>query len=349
MRNIADILEERILKGSYRVNEKLPGLNLLAEEFGVSYGTVHAAVRRLADKRLVVVEQGRGTYVLGSGPMAVEWVIFGNQKANLQSTVIENSLDFLKRYWQDANHPEILLNLNLLDVRNIPPPDIFAEACRMRGLRGLLVQSHGVHFLDYVKKVARATPVVSLFGQWGGDGLHSVSPDFKGAIDEIVTEWKRDGAKALGLCTLRDEDHPNYREFNQAVSSSAREHDLRLNREDCFYGRPDDALNWVTGKIAFGDHPRHWITISSSFAGGIVKAADKNGLKMGRDIHAFAIDMTDQSYHKFGKRFTLATQQLDQTILAGIRLLERLIGTANDQSEDAGNVLVPLKILPAKH
>ena len=60
---IADALRERIVKGEWAIGSQIPTLPELAQEFGVGLITVRQAVQVLKSEKLVVPEQGRGTFV----------------------------------------------------------------------------------------------------------------------------------------------------------------------------------------------------------------------------------------------------------------------------------------------
>lgn len=68
---LADEIVNDVLAGRYTTNSPLPSETELAEQSGVSRLTVREAVKALAAKRVVRVEQGRGTFV---NPMA-EWSV----------------------------------------------------------------------------------------------------------------------------------------------------------------------------------------------------------------------------------------------------------------------------------
>lgn len=65
---VQDLLIERLASGHWRAGDLLPAEPRLAEEFGVSQGTVRKALDRLADRNLVVRRQGKGTYVASYTP-----------------------------------------------------------------------------------------------------------------------------------------------------------------------------------------------------------------------------------------------------------------------------------------
>jgi len=60
MRNM---LVERIVAGRWKPGGTLPNETVLAEEFGVSIGTVRKALDTMAKERIVTRRQGRGTFV----------------------------------------------------------------------------------------------------------------------------------------------------------------------------------------------------------------------------------------------------------------------------------------------
>ena len=60
---IAVILREEISQGMYAIGEKLANERILAERFNVSRGTIRQTLQILATERLIIRQQGRGTYI----------------------------------------------------------------------------------------------------------------------------------------------------------------------------------------------------------------------------------------------------------------------------------------------
>jgi len=60
---VADQLQEQILKGSYSVNQKLPIEQKLMDRFGVGRSTIREAVKILVNSGYLRVQQGVGTFV----------------------------------------------------------------------------------------------------------------------------------------------------------------------------------------------------------------------------------------------------------------------------------------------
>lgn len=60
---VAALLQERILKGGYKVNQKLPVEAELMKAFGVGRSTIREAVKILVNSGFLRVQQGIGTFV----------------------------------------------------------------------------------------------------------------------------------------------------------------------------------------------------------------------------------------------------------------------------------------------
>lgn len=91
---IADTIRQRIARGTWPRDAKLPTNEALAEEFGVSRVTVRQAVDILAREGIVEARQGRGTFVTGTPPQD-RWLR------------VETSLAALAEVYRDTS-PEIL-------------------------------------------------------------------------------------------------------------------------------------------------------------------------------------------------------------------------------------------------
>ena len=64
---IIETLSRRIRDGEYEPGQKLDGELKLAEEFGVSRGTVRQALTELQHRSLIATESGRGSFVIFDG------------------------------------------------------------------------------------------------------------------------------------------------------------------------------------------------------------------------------------------------------------------------------------------
>ncbi|WBB78645.1 GntR family transcriptional regulator [Micromonospora sp. WMMD882] len=60
---LADLLEARITSGEFAPRKPIPSEAHIEQEYGVSRGTVRAAIRLLRERGLVATMPARGTYV----------------------------------------------------------------------------------------------------------------------------------------------------------------------------------------------------------------------------------------------------------------------------------------------
>ncbi|KIR61595.1 MULTISPECIES: GntR family transcriptional regulator [Micromonospora] len=61
---LAGLLTKEMEAGKLKPRQPLPSESHLQQQYGVSRGTVRAAIRLLRDRGLVVTSTGRGTYVV---------------------------------------------------------------------------------------------------------------------------------------------------------------------------------------------------------------------------------------------------------------------------------------------
>lgn len=101
---LADLLRQRIARGTWPTGHRLPSLDELTDEFGVARVTVRQAIDLLAREGLVSPQQGRGTFVIGKP-----------HKDRFISVV--TSLAELARMYEDTK-PEIL---NIDEAAASPP------------------------------------------------------------------------------------------------------------------------------------------------------------------------------------------------------------------------------------
>ncbi|RZQ64366.1 GntR family transcriptional regulator [Amycolatopsis suaedae] len=64
---VAERLRGQLREEAYRVGDKLPPHQAIADEFGVSVGTVKRAYGLLQEEALIVTRQGQGTFVRATG------------------------------------------------------------------------------------------------------------------------------------------------------------------------------------------------------------------------------------------------------------------------------------------
>jgi DNA-binding transcriptional MocR family regulator len=118
---LAATLEREIREGVRPVGSRLPTVRRLADETGLSPGTVAAAFRVLRDRGLIVTDGRRGTLVRGRPPVTVRGVAavpsgardltYGSPDPALLPPVPVGALQIQPRGYTDGDPPQRLLDL----------------------------------------------------------------------------------------------------------------------------------------------------------------------------------------------------------------------------------------------
>ncbi|MEV0073556.1 GntR family transcriptional regulator [Amycolatopsis sp. NPDC050768] len=69
---VSESLRSEIYAGSFEPGEKLPSHQAIADDFGVSVGTVKRAFAQLQEEQLIVTRQGQGSFVRDPLPPVVD-------------------------------------------------------------------------------------------------------------------------------------------------------------------------------------------------------------------------------------------------------------------------------------
>ncbi|WP_414943369.1 GntR family transcriptional regulator [Amycolatopsis sp. cmx-11-32] len=99
---VADRIRDQLRAETYGVGDKLPPHQAIAEQFGVSVGTVKRAYSLLQDESLIVTRQGQGTFVRASGDAVPGSTGLGGRPANAdlvaQLADVRERLDKLEQH-----------------------------------------------------------------------------------------------------------------------------------------------------------------------------------------------------------------------------------------------------------
>jgi GntR family transcriptional regulator len=62
-RQVADLIEQRIRSGELAPGDRVPSITTLSQEFGIAKGTARRALGELADRGLIEITPGWGSFV----------------------------------------------------------------------------------------------------------------------------------------------------------------------------------------------------------------------------------------------------------------------------------------------
>ncbi|MFT8726540.1 MAG: GntR family transcriptional regulator [Liquorilactobacillus ghanensis] len=69
---VSDLLAERIIRGSYPVNSKVPSVRELAEELTTNPRTIQNALKELIDAQILITRRGQGNFVTSDRSKIIE-------------------------------------------------------------------------------------------------------------------------------------------------------------------------------------------------------------------------------------------------------------------------------------
>lgn len=111
--DIYDNIKKNIVKGIYKVGEKLPSENDFCKEYGVSRGTVRKALEMLAEEGLVNSLHGKGVFVLENNfiTFSVGGLVSFKEASNI------NKLNFITTV---PKFEEVIIDEGLNKKSNLP-------------------------------------------------------------------------------------------------------------------------------------------------------------------------------------------------------------------------------------
>lgn len=171
---IYSLMRQRLASGEWKSGQPMPTENVLAQEYGVSIGTVRKALDQLARAKLIVRQQGRGTYVgKNSGPGQIGRRAWHLQcetadESDLCGTLVPGQCELATASHAEALALQISTLQKVLRIRCITrleqgtlSIDTFVLPVATSGLSEALLRSESVAIHDFVASLeANATEYV---------------------------------------------------------------------------------------------------------------------------------------------------------------------------------------------
>lgn len=151
-RQIKALLTQSLMSGEWRPGEPIPSEIELAGRFSVSQGTVRKAVSELAEERVLVRQQGRGTFVASHAQERSQFPFLRITPDAAELTELTAQLLDLKRIRDAASARLLGLNAassvflltRILRLNGVPVcyEEVFLPASRFKGLTSAVVLQH---------------------------------------------------------------------------------------------------------------------------------------------------------------------------------------------------------------
>jgi GntR family transcriptional regulator len=151
-RQIKALITQSLMSGEWRPGEPIPSEIELAGRFSVSQGTVRKAVSELAEERVVVRQQGRGTFVASHAQERSQFPFLRMAPDATELTELTAQLLELRRMRDAASARLLGLNASsgvflltrILRLNGTPVcyEEVRLPASRFKGLTSAVIQQH---------------------------------------------------------------------------------------------------------------------------------------------------------------------------------------------------------------
>lgn len=201
-------LKTRIEIGEYAPGSKLPGQNLLAEEFGVSPITTKRVLCDLADSGYIIRRPKSGSYVCDKPRRFREITIHIGEK-------IRNPSVWMDDYWHGVETSAAALNIPIQISRKLPPPAA-DHGIILVGAEESVVEQLKRDEVPHVAAITRA-PFAD----------YRVAINYPAATDALIQAMRANGCR--NLCFLGNLTQPVHRMAGAAFRRSGGEEILSVN------------------------------------------------------------------------------------------------------------------------
>ncbi|MEM7361127.1 MAG: GntR family transcriptional regulator [Pseudomonadota bacterium] len=213
-KQVYDLLTERLVKGHWKPSEPLPSEMALADELGVSQGTVRKALNQMVAENLLARRQGKGTFVAEHTQESSLFRFFRLREPKGESLIPETVvLSILRREPSDLERAnlqlpdevEVVETVRLRSLQDSPTilekviqplsifPDIDREAELPNSLYTLYQEKYGIS-INQVRDELHATTVPDDYADHLGIAHGSPVLMVERAsinIDGRVVEWSQ--------------------------------------------------------------------------------------------------------------------------------------------------------------
>ncbi len=297
---IRDAIIDEYIKGASQAGEKLPSDRLLAEKYGVSIATVSKSVSALVSDGLVERRVGSGTYIRNDEGLLPSTGVY------LGATFNSYTSPYLRFYVLLDNHLQTEL---AQDKGCLHYADMRIPVSQGQPLRALQTDIKAGRVNDLIVCRANAADFgwleelpVRVIG-FGVNFGHSVVHNNLGSFASISLKHLASvGCKKVGLISqvphVKSVRVAEYANFYQAYDEGLLEYKLATKPEWFKVSKVDDSAVYKTGEMVaeeFGfasfkalwssrSKPDGLVVYHDAVGLGVVKAAQKLGVKLGEDL-----------------------------------------------------------------
>jgi DNA-binding LacI/PurR family transcriptional regulator len=328
----ARFLREQIRTGRLAVGERLAPERDLADQFKISRGTVRQALKLLEKERLIVSQQGRGTFV-STPAFSPE----AETKTPMLGVLVYEKEYYFGAVLQPASRHSstrgYMLTTGSNETEEIENHHI--EAFLRWGIRGVIMAPNpaGHSTAAYDRLAQEKVPVVLLDTLLPDREEDFVSVDNrKGTVLAVrhLVELGHRQIAYIGHCDCPD--LPCRPERRGGFQEACRHYGLSLPEEWCVETGYGDSIARIQGILKSTNRPTAFVTYSDHWAVTVIKAARDLGLTVPTDLSVVGFD---KSF--FGRNYDIPLTTIDpkpeELARAAVNLLVEKIENPLDRSK----------------
>lgn len=302
----AHYLRERIRTGRLAVGDRLAPERDLADQFNISRGTVRQALKLLEKERLIVSQQGRGTFV--STPVFSPEV---ETKTPMLGVLVYEKEYYFGAVLQPASRHSSTRGYMLTTGSNETEEteNQHVEAFLRWGIRGVIMAPNpaGHSTQAYDRLVQKNVPVVLLDTLLPDREEDFVSVDNRKGTALAVRHLVELGHRRIAYIGHCDcVDLPCRPERLGGFRDACKHYGLNLPEEWCIETGYDDSIPRIQGILKTENRPTAFVTYSDHWAVTVIRAAREMGFKVPADISVVGFD---KSF--FGRNYDVPLTTID--------------------------------------
>ncbi len=344
-----DVVSKGISNGQYSPGERLPGMKDMSQQLGINFLTVRKAMTKLAEKGIVEIRHGAGTFV-AERPFASKKKVIRLGIA-CRTYMLETGKHhpvvwaFLAGAHRRCKPPEFILQPLFYDEHRFA--EEIGQTILAEGLSGIIIVAGGMRNEDYQFLRDHNIYAVNCYGGSRNDGWTiTVRNDKASALRQSVEHLRSFGHQRIGFITFtqREDGDNTVRHYAQLAFNH------RLGNPDelmVFVGSTNLDSHWEDVEKFFNIEPLPTaVIVSDEFLADVVlDGCERRGIKVPQQLSIVALQDAKPEGHRIPLTATNTAEAITQkAFMAADLLVKRIYG---DPIESMDVVVTPQLVVKA--
>lgn len=341
---VASELREHIRSGNYRVGQRLDNERRLASAYGISRGTVRQALKILEQERLIIRQQGRGTFVADAA-------YAGNATENatiLAIMVYEKEYYFggvLQSAAVHATERGFLLTTGSNTDHDSELSHV--EAFISGAVKGVILAprpEHSIHAYDIL--VAHQIPVVILDAPIPDRTEDMVRIDNVRGAQLATRHLIELGHRRLAYIGHEhpEQFEPQWERFSGFLATCRCNH-IHVPDSWCLHIEQDGIDSAMEKLLDRPDRPTGIVAYNDIWAVGVIKACQKMGIRVPDQLSVTGFDNSTLAKKFEPAITTISTEPAEQGLIAVDALIDKINQSRNRPKQ---TITIQPRLIPAR-